>query len=876
MIKRITLFVALSLLSLISFHALAVPANPNPVETVQPDGTPITYFIKGDEKVNWLQSTDGYTLLRNENQFIVYAEKNAEGNLVPSKHIYGAEQLRSSGVNQFLSKTPKDLRYSAEQVEMLTQIWRMTESEIQTTPVKGDKKALCILAGFLDKSISKSVAEFEALMNQVGYSSNGATGSVKDFYRENSYGQMDLTVTVVGPVTVPNTAAYYGRGEGLYYQEFAKEVLLAADEEVDFSEFANEEGVVETFHIIFAGYGDENIGDHKQIWSHKSNLRSPITLDEVRLYVYSCSPELRGRSGSSITTIGVVCHELCHVFGADDYYDTDYAGNGGDYPSTGNWDLMSGGSWNGNNQDGSCPAHINMFQKMLYAWVEPVALTDSLTVTNMPNSAENPVAYIVKPSTDNEMYVLENRQKVAFDSKVPGTGLLIYHIHNSAANGRINNTKHPQQAYVVCASSTTAIPNNSVNSYGLVNSSRAPFTNMTGRDEFSDTSTPRMFRWDGLSGIPVTDKGLTEIAQANDLISFRFRGGDAEETEVAYNPVSNLQSKIAYNEIILDWQYPAGGNYPTGYELYREDELLATLPVNERKYIDEDRETGSYNYCVKAVYPDTISEAECVVVDFERAYCFPAVDLSAQVAGDTIKLSWEIPADPDGKTYTYTLYLEDKIIAQNLEETSFDYRPKDGGEYRFSVIAYTDDCRAEQAEITVSFHPQLNFELQGVPENVYTKQSYPVSLELTDETDEEINYTWSFSNDLATIVPGEKSNEIQLVTGEEKGTGILKAEVSYFHYSPVFEKELDIQFPVGINEIHSIQRLVYPNPVHTVLTVSTNEVVRLYITDSMGRAIYADPRFKTQSIDVSAWAKGVYFVRIQTQEGTKMEKVIKN
>jgi hypothetical protein len=72
--KRITLFVALSFLSLITFHAWAVPANPNPVETVQPDGAPITYFIKGDEKVNWLQSTDGYTLLRNESQFIVYAD----------------------------------------------------------------------------------------------------------------------------------------------------------------------------------------------------------------------------------------------------------------------------------------------------------------------------------------------------------------------------------------------------------------------------------------------------------------------------------------------------------------------------------------------------------------------------------------------------------------------------------------------------------------------------------------------------------------------------------------------------------------------------------------------------------------------------------
>ena len=193
------------------------------------------------------------------------------------------------------------------------------------------------MAGFTNRPFQKTIAEFEALMNQVGYSAGGAKGSVKDFYLENSYGQLELTVTVVGIYQAPNTTAYYATHE----REFAQFAIDAADPDVDFNEFAVD-GRLETFHIIFAGYGDEAIDDGQQIWSHKWQLASPITSDGVQILVYSCSPELRGNSGTNITYIGVVAHELGHVFGSPDYYDTNGA-TGGSFTGTGTWDLMAGG-----------------------------------------------------------------------------------------------------------------------------------------------------------------------------------------------------------------------------------------------------------------------------------------------------------------------------------------------------------------------------------------------------------------------------------------------------------------------------------------------------------------------------------------------------
>lgn len=41
----------------------AVPANPSPFTAYQPDGTPITLMVKGDEDRNWLQDVNGYTVV---------------------------------------------------------------------------------------------------------------------------------------------------------------------------------------------------------------------------------------------------------------------------------------------------------------------------------------------------------------------------------------------------------------------------------------------------------------------------------------------------------------------------------------------------------------------------------------------------------------------------------------------------------------------------------------------------------------------------------------------------------------------------------------------------------------------------------------------
>ncbi|MCL2247383.1 MAG: M6 family metalloprotease domain-containing protein [Lentimicrobiaceae bacterium] len=520
-------FLAIMFLSTSMLYA--VPAIPDPVVLTQPNGDELTVMIRGDEYIHWYESLDGYTLLYNGAGYLSYAQLDESGNLQPTDYIATDIEKRNILITSFLNTIEKNLFYSDLQVQVKLKIREMEEEAIhqkgldQGRAVTGHYKMICAFVQFEEKPMVKSLEEFEALFNEEGYSATGP-GSVKDFFREVSYGLFDLTMTICGIYTAPKSSAYYAGNDGHdNAQELARWLAqqVAAEPHIDFTDYdTNNDGIVDGFHIIFAGLGQASGGDKTTIWPHKSSI-SPVIQNGKRIVDYSCSPELNIGTSKPITTIGVICHEMTHGLGAPDYYDANYE-VGGQYTGTGNWDLMAQGNYNGSPQ-GSRPAHPNMYIKTrLFGWVAEEILNSPRTITNMPNSAENPVAYRINTTTGNEYFLLENRQRIKFDGNVPGSGLLIYHVH-SAVNTSCVNCTHPQRLYPVSAGATVKQPTSTPSSYNPINGQRCVWpTSAVGSDpaktEFTDDSTPAMWAWSKKG----TEKPITNITHENGLISFDF------------------------------------------------------------------------------------------------------------------------------------------------------------------------------------------------------------------------------------------------------------------------------------------------------------------------------------------------------------------
>ena len=664
--ERTKSFILLTLLLVISSVLYAVPAIPYPVTFTQPNGDTLTVRIKGDERMHWHESMDEYTLLFNQDGYLTYAQLDEEDNLQPSVYIATNIEERDIVVISFLNTINRKLFYSDVQKQLMLQVWEI-EDEVNSRgerDVIGQYKTLCAFVQFPEKSFTKQMSDFENLMNQIGYTGNG-TGSVRDFFKESSYNNFDLIITLCGIYTAPQSESYYAGSDGTQNcQALARWAAqqVAADPNINFADYdSDNNGEVDGFHFIFAGRGQEAGGGSSTIWSHKWQFYPPVTKNGKSISVYSCSPELYN---SNITTIGVICHEMTHAFGAPDFYDTNYE-TGGQYNGTGQWDIMAGGSWNGS-PGGNRPPHHNMYTKMQFGWVTPIVLSQPTTVINMPNSAQNPVAYRINTPTNNEYYLLENRQKVKFDTDVPGSGLLIYHVHSSVGTSCINCT-HPQRMYPVCASSTTAIPasGNPTTNYGNINSAGCPFPGSSNKTSFNGTSTPRMFRW---TNTVISDKPITNITHSNQLISFDFMGGG--DVSYTITATAGANGTIAPNgDITVDYGANQTFNFTpnTGYHI---DQVLVDN-VNNPGAVS----SGTYTFT-------NVTANHTISVTFANNYTITA---SADANG-TISPNGNVTVNPGAnQTFTFTPntgYHIDQVLVDNVNNPG----AVSSGSYTFSNV----------------------------------------------------------------------------------------------------------------------------------------------------------------------------------------------
>nr|MDA3867383.1 M6 family metalloprotease domain-containing protein [Salinivirgaceae bacterium] len=560
---------------LLSGELYGVQAYPEAVQYKLPDETTIEIFLKGDEKINWAETIDGYSVLLNGDGFYEYAILNDKGDMVRSGVRAYDKSERPDKQLGILQKIENHIRFSESQAGVMRQIWEIKKSEASKSfPTTGNSKLICILMGFQDQAFTKTQTDFNDLFNQVGYSIDGATGSVKDYYLENSYDQFNLTVDVAGPYTASENMYYYGGAGGTDNpRPLVSEAIDFADPDVDFADYDNDgDGAVDGVYIIYAGYGKEAGGPDGSIWAHAWELASPVYKDGVSLQRYSCSAELRGNSGTGLTRIGVICHEFGHVLGAPDYYDTDYE-TGGQYQGTGQWDMMAGGSWN---NGGATPAHHNGFTKVVYYnWATVTELTSPTTIV-LNNAAENSNSfYKINTTTSGEYFLIENREKHLFDAAIPGSGMIVYHAHSgvlSAGSSNSINDTDPQKMYPV-AQNATGDPESTSVSYGTINTASCAWTG-SGKTEFSDASLPSMKSWAGAN----TESPITNISRnaTAKTVTFDFMGG------AQGNPINFTATGVSTSQIDLAWQLNDDSN-PV-LVAYSTDGTFGT-PVDGTSYI---------------------------------------------------------------------------------------------------------------------------------------------------------------------------------------------------------------------------------------------------------------------------------------------------
>ncbi|MBN2829892.1 MAG: M6 family metalloprotease domain-containing protein [Candidatus Cloacimonetes bacterium] len=578
------------ILNLLLFIAIllpltAIPAPPYAITYMQPDGSTLEMFNRGDEFVHWGESLDGYTLLSNNDGYKVYAVQDENGGIMPGSVIANNLSSRTSEETAFLASNPKYLHYSASQIERFRSTSHYNNmGRMGGFPTTGVNNMLVILANFSDTNTTYSQTSFNNLMNQDNY---GGHGSFKQYYLENSWGQLEINSTVVGWVTLPHNHDYYGPESR--WGEFARDAVAAAEAQgIDFSIFDNDnDGTVDGVALVHQGMGQEISGDSSDIWSHSSSIsyNYNVHYDGVEIGPYTAQPEKN--NWSSMTTMGVFAHEVGHNLGTPDFYDVDYQQNGS-YVGTGDWDVMGGGSYHGS-PSGSLPCHHNPWTKIFYNWVEPVILTE-VGDYPLPRIVDNPVIYRLDTRTDNEYFLFENRQQVGFDDGIPYHGMMIYqvdgtYISQHYSSNTINNDAHqgmrPRPAF------------------GGVNGSGAPFPGTHNEHEFDDTTNPSSINWAGME----TNRPISAITESSGNITFHMGFEFPAQTP------QWLEYSVTQNHVALAWLPPQDVSQVLGYSVYRDGQFRDILPdISMISFTDSNLPDGTYVYHITSLTYEGESE----------------------------------------------------------------------------------------------------------------------------------------------------------------------------------------------------------------------------------------------------------------------------
>ena len=407
----------------------------------------------------------------------------------------------------------------------------------------GNRHQMVVLVSFPDRKFlddeATTLTKWDKIFNAENYHEDSFEGSVHDYFYAQSYGQFNLTFDLFYVNLPDSTMRYHSTADHDEYSQYMVDNIVDTLQtlDIDWSQYDwNGDGYVNQLLIIYAGEGMNTSSDPNTIWPHQwwlsKHLKNPDKQSEVyrdyrtvtsgdKQFVidcYCCVQEVVNISVAK-SSFGIICHEYTHCFGFPDFYN-------GTTKYVGGWELMDSGNYN---NLGYNPAGYSAHERWLMGWCKLTELNSATEVSAMPALSDEPQAYLIRNDDYvDEYYIVENRQQRGWDSYLPGSGLVVFHVDFdeevwSGINDYPNSNRRKRY---------TIFPANN-NTSGSYSGWAYPYQD---NNSLTDTSQPAAQLWHARSdSIFLMSKPMTNITVNEDgLASFDFmKSPDAIQTIVS-------------------------------------------------------------------------------------------------------------------------------------------------------------------------------------------------------------------------------------------------------------------------------------------------------------------------------------------------------
>jgi M6 family metalloprotease-like protein len=494
-------------------------------------------IVWGDEFYQDVESPDGYTLIRDSDGWICYAELSADGNEYVSTGVRYTSSSRAPGVR-------KGLRISRESVREKQRLGRedfgdnelirerprqrqrrsvpspAPSDEVNSAPAEDEPErvvGLTILVEFPDERAGVTRAMvLDWLNRQGGVGGNTPGGSVYDYFYNVSDGLMEYSNIMPPIITMDHNKDYYDN-VAISYGTNGRRLVADALSKLngtgfDLSNLTTEGNVAVALNILYAG--SPEWGWTMGLWPHRGRYNGDVTVNGINFSDYQVTSL---GTGNTMPGTGVFVHENGHLLMEwPDLYsytrDTEYVGR---------WCLMSSSQ--------SPPLQPNAYYRYLAGWISTTDITNATDGTAFSHNANGPTAYVHRRN-NQEAYFIEARRRIGpSNSVLPGSGLAIWHVHTEGLNTR------PDSGFAMVRLIQADGRNDIEN--GTNRGDATDLFRLGVKTNFNSEGTPAAIYYDGIS----SEIGLVNISDSGAVMTFSIGGRiiNAARPTITVQPVNS-------------------------------------------------------------------------------------------------------------------------------------------------------------------------------------------------------------------------------------------------------------------------------------------------------------------------------------------------
>ena len=254
----------------------------------------------------------------------------------------------------------------------------------------------------------------------------------------------------------------------------------------------------------------------------------------------------------------------------------------------------------------------------------------------------------------------------------------------------------------------------------------------------------------------------------------------------------------------------------------------------------------------------------------------PPTDLTAELSGNDVMLSWVAPAGRD--LLGYSVYRDDVSITPDpVTETTFTDEEVSPGNHIYGVSAVYNNGESPKAGPVMIFIDGDLGKIQGFVRDANTNVSIQEAwITASDADNGTIAYSTPFGGHYVLQLPagtyditcGAEGYDKQTIMDVSIENGMVKTHDFYLQ-----QENGEILTHTGSPDQKTFS--IYPNPANSHITISANGYESIRIINKSGQILYQQNHdVEHLEINVAHFPAGIYFVKGTNSKGVFMQKLV--